>query len=172
MKPKKVLISKFRFDDFVESTLNFLKPQVSDFEAQLLKDLNITDDGGAHPSFSVVWLEGPDNRAHFGPTEGRDGFLDELREGKKLFFPFSSSCVDDEVHNADNSGFSYDDDDERLLSDIDCVGFLLSLNDDSLTIEHAVHFGGSCMSAPCVEVRDCAEFESSMQKYLEQFINN
>jgi len=176
MKPKKVLLSKFRFDDFVNAVLSFIKLHNSGERPDFLKDLKIPEEPAVHPSYSVVWLEEDDDLANFGPEEGRDGFLDELRDGKKLFFPFTTGCVDNEVHLADRSGISYDDDsdddDEPLLGDIDCAGFLLSLKGDFLTIETAVHCGGYCMHAPTVELHDCAEFENPMQKYIEQFINS
>lgn len=155
MKELSIPTSKFKFDKFTESILVFLSDVI---------------DKKYHPSYVVMKMNNIDDKPKFGPVKGRANFQDELKSGKLLFFPFTSTnTVDFPIVCADGSNQELDDDSDFAMGDVDSVGYLFQLKDGKYIINSAIHAGGGPMM-PSVDITDCDIFESPMKKYIKKFI--
>ena len=149
-----IKLLEFNFSQFTKSILHFLETQVS---------------SDIHPSWAIVWKVVNDKKIYYGSEDGRANFLEQLQEGKQLFFPFSSSCIE-ELHLANGNSYECEDDSiSDLLSDIDSLGFLISLNNDLLTIEKAIHYGGCFPHPNNIEVIESSPFDKEMDVFLSAF---
>ena len=160
MKEKKVNLEKFDLQSFTSATLKFLTTQVSE---------------EVDPSFAIVTVTAPGGIPEFGPEKGRSNFLEELKSGLLLFFPFSSSNVGDPIPCADGNSYEIDSDldSDFTLGDTDCVGFLLSLKDNTLHINSACHAGGCCVAPPpSVDIESCDIFDAPMEQFICKFIQS
>ena len=145
MQKKQIEKAKFNLTHFSNSILTFLETQVS---------------SDIHPSWAIVWLSRDSDKVSFGPEEGRSNFSEQLQEGNKLFFA-SGQTIECEEENESN-----------LLSDIDSLGFLVSLDKDIYTIKHAIHYGGCFPHPNSIEVLNANPFCIEMDAFLSAFIDS
>ena len=156
MKEKTVDLEKFDLHSFISTILKFLSNQVSET---------------VDPSFAIVTVNAPGGIPEFGPEKGRSNFLEELKSGLHLFFPFSSSNDGDPIPCADENSYKLDSEADLTLGYTDCVGFLLSLNGNTLHINSACHAAGCCIAPPpSVDIEDCDIFDDPMDEFICQFI--
>jgi len=154
---KEVIINKdkFKFNDFTASILEFLKSWGME----------------VHPSYAIAMVEEPGDAPEYGPEEGRNNFLDELSAGNYLFFPFSTSNLDEPISCANGKAYKLDEESDFVIGDIDCVGFLIKLDNGNFIINSAVNAGGACMAPPpSVDITDCDIFDKPMKNYLNNFM--
>ena len=182
MKTIKIEESKFQFEEFTRKILEFLKPIVSE---------------EVHPS-SAISIVDEHGDAEFGPDEGRSNFLEELRTGKQLFFPFSDHMIAEQIACADGverqlpvelievgeeSGEqggqseelhekSEEPDEESGFSG-NVAGYLVKLDEGNFIIDSAYWWEGSCQppSPPSVKVSDCYEFDEPMEAFIRSFVS-
>lgn len=135
------------------------------------------------------------NERGFTPEWGddipdRDINAELVREGKKVFFPFSDVNVGEPIPCADGNLYGgssgeeedeeddedddeYEEEDEFAfgMGDTDVVGFLLQVEGDTLVIQFGVHGPGLfCGQAPSVTIlEDAAPFEIGMREYIKKF---
>ena len=157
MQKKQIEKAKFNLTHFSNSILTFLETQVS---------------SDIHPSWAIVWLSRDSDKVSFGPEEGRSNFLEQLQEGNKLFFPFSSSCVEELYFASGQTIECKEKNKSNLLSDIDSLGFLVSLDKDTYTIEQAIHYGGCFPHPNNIEVHNTSPFSIKMDTFLSDFIDS
>ncbi len=154
MKRNTVAVENFDFDGFVKAVLKFLEPQV-----------------GCHPSYAIVMVAGSGEAPEYGPEEGRTSFKFELGLGQCLFFPFSSSNMDEPIPCADGKTRKIAPNAKFRFGEVDCVGFLIGLNDGKFQIDSALHAGGACTwPPPSVDVMDCGVFDRAMASFIQRFI--
>lgn len=151
--------SKFRFDKFLKDTIAFLK------------EYNCPE---THPSVWVVWLEDGSPKVQWGPKEGRDNYMQQLNEGKSLFFRFSTECFDEEIHCANSKTYScvdpQDEDTISIITEIDYLGYLVSIHDDTYQISLAIHSGEMFPYPEQIIVDKVGEYAEAMEEYLMKFI--
>lgn len=155
MRQTNIDVDDFDLAGFAEEVLGFLGGQVSE---------------EVHPSYAIVKVAAPGGFPQFGPGEGRSNFLEELESGHLLFFPFSSSYVDEPVPCADGQSRQLDEDTEPAIGDVDCVGFLLQLKQQRLIIDSAIHAGGGLPPPPSVDIEYCGVFDAGMEAFISRFI--
>jgi hypothetical protein len=156
MKQVVIQIRNFDFDSFAKNILAFLEGQVS---------------GDVHPSYAVVRVAKSGAVPEYGPEKGRSEFVDEIENGKLLFFPFSSSNAGDAIECVDGISRVLPDDSALILGDVDCVGFLIGLKEGYFTIDSAIHAGGASPGPlPSIDIVDCDIFDSPMDNYIKQFL--
>lgn len=156
MKEISVSNAEFDFPAFVQANLNFLSTMVVE---------------GVHPSYPIVWVDRERGTVEYGPEGGRDCFIDELSDGKQLFFPFSGCNIGDPIECADGVARELDEDSDFIMGDVDCVGFLISLDSAQLSIRSAEHAGGTCQFAPTVQATDCDVFDAPMKVFARSFLS-
>jgi hypothetical protein len=155
----KVDLKQFKFNEFLTNTLGFLKEH------------NCPE---SDPSVWIVWTDKDDAKVQYGPITGRDNFMQQLEEGKSLFFRFSTECFDEEVQCADGNTYECTDaNDEEvtsIISERDFLGYSISLANDKFQIELAIHSGEMFPYPEQIIVSDITKYESAMINYLESFI--
>ena len=156
MIEKQISINDFKLQEFINRTLEFNKKVMGE---------------GPNPSFSIVWTNDNLPEVHYeNENIARNNFVEQLNEGKTLFFPFSSSNVNDEVFCANNKTIEIPEQDNAyLIGDVDCFGFTIKQQNRELVITSAIHYGGSCSNPDSIESSDCDIFENDMILYLERF---
>lgn len=158
MRTMEIEKAKLHFDEFTREILAFLKTQVSE---------------EVHPSFAIVKVDEPGHVPQYGPEEGHSNFLEELEAGWQVFFPFSSSNVGEPIECADGKARAIDDESDIGLGEVDCVGFLVKIENGSFVINSAIHAGGSCtFPPPSVDISDCNVFDVPMEAFLGSFITS
>ena len=157
MLKNQLTLSNFSFPIFTKTILTFLETQVS---------------SDIHPSWAIVWLSTDSDKVNFGLEKGRSNFLEQLQKGHKLFFPFSSSCVEELYFASGQTIECKEDSSFNLLSNIDSLGFLVSLDKDIYTIEHAIHYGGCFPHPNNIEVLNNNPFIKEMDTFLSTFIDS
>lgn len=156
MKQKQVAFADFDLKSFINTTLIWLKTQVSD---------------EVDPSYAIVKISASGDSPEFGPESGRSNFQEELENGQLLFFPFSSSNIGEPVECIDGKSREIDYESDFGMGDSDCVGFLIGLKKGILYINSAIHAGGCCPGpGPSVDIIDCDIFDNGMEKFINKFI--
>jgi hypothetical protein len=156
--------------------LNRIDFQFRGFSNSILKYLASRLPDDVHPSWAIMRVDHVSGNAENGPEEGWDNLLQILLEGDGLFFPFSGSNVGEPIVCADGRAYAIDEDSDRedsdfSLSEVDCAGFLIRLQEDTFTIQSAVCFGGGHSGPPFVEVRNCNNFDEPMTGFVSKFIS-
>jgi len=156
MIEKQISITEFKLQEFINKTLEFNKTVMGE---------------GPNPSFAIVWTNGNSLEVHYEDENiARNNFIEQLNEGKTLFFPYSSSNVDNEVFCANNKTVEIPEQDTAyLIGDVDCFGFSVKQQNDELVISSAIHYGGSCGRPDSIQNSDCDIFENDMIAYLVSF---
>ncbi len=110
-------------------------------------------------------------------------WLDVLKalreEGKKVFFPFAYADVDGTLNCADGNTYrpasGHQDSPEELFVGLeDSVGYLVQVQDGTVTIDSAIHAGGGCPGpAPRVDLYpDCGVLDGPMENFIRGFIRD
>jgi len=124
-----------------------------------------------HPSWPIFKVPEKGACPEYGPKEGRSNLLGELREGFKLFFPFSGPQGMDPIPCADGRRRScYDKDGNSLDPDRAHAGFLVGLKDGIFTIDSAIHRAGRDRPEELVDISHCSNFDEAMGKFIAKFI--
>ncbi len=165
MKEIRVGVGNFDLDTFIHETLNFVRTVLSDeFD----------------PSYAVAWVE--DHEPDYGPeTEARDLSAELLEDRKVLFFPFSGSNVGDPIPCANGEEYVlddwgdlelYGDEEENFdLSDTECAGYLIKVENREFVINSAVHGGSNGVLGAYVNpVPDCGTLDGPMTEFVSHFI--
>jgi len=156
MKQKKVAVKDFDFKGFTKALLGFLGKELGE---------------EVHPSYGIVTVAEPGGVPEYGPETGRANFQEELEAGKLLFFPFSSSNVDEPIPCADGKKRKLAEDSDFMMGEVDCVGFLVQLKAGAFYINSAMQAGGACPGpVPSVDIMDCDLFDAPMEKFIGKFI--
>jgi len=151
--------NSFKIESFINSTLSFLKEH------------NCPE---SDPSVWIVWTDKNDTKVQYGTTKGRDNFIQQLQEGKSLFFRFSTECFDSEITCANGETLecadANDEDVESILSERDFLGYSVSLVNNEYKIELAIHSGEMFPYPEQIVKSKVGEYEVNMRDYLDNFI--
>ena len=155
MKTVEIEESKFQFVEFTCKILEYLKKEYSEAKVD--------------PSSGILRVD-EQGRAEHGPEDGRSNFLEELHEGRQLFFPFSVSGCGEPNQCAD--GVDREIDEESGFR-FDSVGFLVRAENGRFIINSAVYWDGMCMppTPPSVVISDCDVFDEPMEVFIRSFIS-
>ena len=151
--------NNFKIESFINSTLSFLKEH------------NCPE---SDPSVWIVWTDKNDTKVQYGPTTGRDNFMQQLQEGKSLFFRFSTECFDSEITCVNGETYecadANDEDSKSIISERDFLGYSVSLVNNEYKIELAIHSGEMFPYPEQIVKDEVGEYESVMKKHIEKFI--
>ncbi len=154
---KQIIVDRnnFDFDRFVQLTLDFNR-------TVLFPEF--------HPSVLIVKVNELGGKVKYGPDEGRSNFFEELIHGELLFFPFSSTNVDEVVTCADQVKREIPMDSKLSIGEMDCVGYLFELKVNNFVIDSSIHAGGMCGMPPSVDIEYCDILDKPMATFIHQFI--
>ena len=163
MDTKTIKFASFKMDDFMGAITEHLKSVIGE---------------GADPQSAICVVEEDGRTPNWGEEDPDRDILEDIKEGKKVFFPFSDCGAAEPISCADGTEISneWDEDDESEeecdipIGEADVVGFLLWKNKDELSIDFGIHFGGSCSHPPCAEIYETGVFEDLMKKFIGRFI--
>ena len=150
--------NKLKFEEFINSTLAFLKEH------------NCPE---SDPSVWIVWTDKNDTKVQYGPTTGRNNFMEQLQEGKSLFFRFSTECFDEEIICVDGETYecsdANDEDSNGIISERDFLGYSVSLVNDEYQIELAIHSGEMFPYPEQIILNKVGKYEDVMKLYINSF---
>ena len=166
MQDINVPLKNFDLDGFINKTMDFLKAQASE-------DLD--------PSGSIYWVESPGRCPHDEGEKGWD-FRSKLLEGKVfLFFPFGFSdlegsfdCADGNSYRDSSGDVGYvenEEETEKCSFGDGIIGYLVRVNDGSISIRAAICALAVCLPPPTVDlITDCGVFEQPMTEFIQAFV--
>ncbi len=168
MRELRVPVNRFDLESFIDEIFNFLKTVL---------------DEDTDPSYAVAWLREDNGEPDYGPeNESRDHREELLEDRKILFFPFSTSNVDQLITCADGEEYElvglYEADpdeeyEEFQLGDTDVLGYLIKVENREFVINSAVHGGGDSRRGPYIRiVQDCDHLDEPLHDFVIHYIQD
>ena len=98
------------------------------------------------PTYAIVWVENSENVPVFGPESGWDVLSALKDDPKMIFLPFAYADADGTLTCADGNTYGPISDDEDSEDGLfigleDSIGYLVQVQDGTVTINSAIHAG-------------------------------